>query len=129
MGALIEAVATLLCRITSKALSENEPQYAAAIDSFVATSLVVAGGWWCWLRNSLHWHCGETITFSPSFLPAFDYSGGYYNPVLATSLKFGCRGHSHVEHFLVYWVGASAGAVASVYVYPMIKRFTKRKED
>ncbi len=32
---------------------------------------------------------------------AFDYSGGYYNPVLATSLKFGCRGHTNVEHVIV----------------------------
>ena len=51
----------MLCRLTSKLLSDNEPQFANAIDSFVATALVVA---------------------------AFDYSGGYYNPVLATGLKF-----------------------------------------
>ena len=48
-GAIIEGVATLLCRLTSKYLGDLEPRYAAAIDSFVATSLVVA---------------------------AFDYSGG-----------------------------------------------------
>ena len=64
------------------------------IDSFVATSLVVA---------------------------AFDYSGGYYNPVLATGLKFGCRGHSHFEHFIVYWIGASLGALASIFAYPPLK--------
>ena len=42
-GAIIEGVATMLCRLTSKILSDNEPQYANAIDSFVATALVVAG--------------------------------------------------------------------------------------
>ena len=42
-GAAVEGVATLLCRLTSKYLSESEPQYASAIDSFVGTSLVVAG--------------------------------------------------------------------------------------
>ena len=93
MGALIECAATLLCRLTSKTLSAQEPQYAGAIDSFVATSLVVA---------------------------AFDTSGGYYNPVLATSLKYGCKGHNAVEHFLVYWVGASIGALASIYIFPII---------
>ncbi len=93
-GAIIEGVATLLCRLTSKYLGDLEPKYASAIDSFIATSLVVA---------------------------AFDYSGGYYNPVLATGLKFGCKGHTHVEHVIVYWIGASIGALASVYVYPLIR--------
>jgi len=93
-GAAVEGVATLLCRLTSKYLSESEPQYASAIDSFVGTSLVVA---------------------------AFDYSGGYYNPVLATGLKYGCKGHSDMEFAAVYWVGASLGAIASVYLYPILK--------
>ena len=44
-GCIVEGVATLLCRLTSKFLSDKEPQYSAAIDSFVATSLVVAGIW------------------------------------------------------------------------------------
>ena len=61
LGFAVEGVATMLCRLPSKLLSDNEPQFANAIDSFVATALVVA---------------------------AFDYSGGYYNPVLATGLKF-----------------------------------------
>eukprot|EP00095_Tigriopus_kingsejongensis_P008721 maker-scaffold352_size199037-snap-gene-0.45 protein:Tk08721 transcript:maker-scaffold352_size199037-snap-gene-0.45-mRNA-1 annotation:"Aquaporin-12A" len=94
-GALIEGVATMLCRLTSKLLAHNEPRYANAIDSFIATALVVA---------------------------AFDYSGGYYNPVLATGLKYGCRGHDNQEHFVVYWLGASLGAIASIYVYPLLHR-------
>lgn len=92
LGAVIEGIATMLCRLTSKLLSDNEPQYANAIDSFIATALVVA---------------------------AFDYSGGYYNPVLATGLKFGCSGHTNIEHVIVYWIGASGGAIAAMYVYPM----------
>jgi len=100
-GAIIEGVATLLCRLTSKYLGDLEPKYASAIDSFIATSLVVA---------------------------AFDYSGGYYNPVLATGLKIGCKGHSHLEHFLVYWVGASLGALASMYIYPLLKKSLGVKE-
>ena len=50
-GAIIEGVATMLCRITSKILSDNEPQYANAIDSFVATALVVAGKRICQKQN------------------------------------------------------------------------------
>merc|ERR1711997_1322071 len=79
-GAIVEGVATMLCRLTSKYLSDKEPQYAGAIDSFIATSLVVA-----------------------------------------TGLKWGCKGHSHMEFGIVYWIGASLGAIASIYVYPIIK--------
>ena len=51
-------------------------RYATAIDSFIATSMVCA---------------------------AFSTSGGYLNPVLATSLKFGCRGHTPMEvHISLY---------------------------
>jgi len=93
-GAVIEGVATLLCRLTSKYLSDLAPKYGAAIDSFVGTSLVVA---------------------------AFDLSGGYYNPVLATGLKMGCKGHTNIEFLIVYWIGASLGAIASIFVYPLLK--------
>ena len=80
-------MATLLCRLTSKYLGDLAPKYAAEIDSFVATSLVVA---------------------------AFDLSGGYYNPVLATGLKMGCKGHTNIEFLIVYWIGASLGAIGWV---------------
>ena len=42
-GAIIEGVATCMCRVVSMVLSDVEPQYGTAIDSFIATSLVVAG--------------------------------------------------------------------------------------
>jgi aquaporin related protein len=93
-GAAIEAVATLVCRLGSRLIALKEPHYGTAIDSFIATTMVIL---------------------------AFDTSGGYLNPVLATALKFGCRGHTPVEHFLVYWVGASLGSLASVYVWPYVE--------
>jgi aquaporin rerated protein, invertebrate len=42
-GALIEGIATLLCRLASKTLSEKSPKHATILDSFIGTSLVVAG--------------------------------------------------------------------------------------
>ncbi|XP_063227405.1 aquaporin-11-like [Bacillus rossius redtenbacheri] len=101
-GIIVEGVATCLCRLTSRAICDLEPKFGAAIDSFVGTSLVVA---------------------------AFNYSGGYFNPVLATSLKYGCRGHSALEHIVVYWVGAIAGSVASVFLYrlPAVQALVRRK--
>ncbi|KAJ2945437.1 hypothetical protein O0L34_g249 [Tuta absoluta] len=99
-GAVVEGIATCMCRLASKALGDLNPRFATAIDAFIGTSLVVA---------------------------AFDYSGGYFNPVLATSLKAGCEGHSMLEHAVVYWIGACAGSVLSVYLYklPAIQRFVK----
>merc|ERR1712036_191464 len=93
-GAIIEGVATLICRLGSRLVALKEPQYATAIDSFIATSMVCA---------------------------AFSTSGGYLNPVLATSLKFGCRGHTPMEHFVVYWVGSSLGAISSLSVWPHVE--------
>lgn len=59
-----------------------------------------------------------------SLFTAFNYSGGYFNPVLATALKWGCSGYSNVDHIIVYWIGACVGAVLSVplYKYDVIKK-------
>lgn len=43
VGAVIEGVATLLCRLASKTLCEKGPKFCSIIDSFIGTSLVVAG--------------------------------------------------------------------------------------
>jgi len=101
-GAIIEGVATLICRIGSRLIAMKEPQYAVAIDSFVATSMVCA---------------------------AFSTSGGYLNPVLATGLKFGCRGHTPMEFFIVYWCGSSLGAIASIYTWPHVEQAIKVKNE
>ncbi|CAG9130744.1 unnamed protein product [Plutella xylostella] len=103
-GAVVEGVATCMCRLASKSLGDLNPRFASAIDSFIGTSLVVA---------------------------AFDYSGGYFNPVLATSLKAGCDGHTLLEHALVYWLGACAGSVLSVYIYklPAIQKLVKGSSE
>lgn len=42
-GAVIEGIATLACRVVSRTLAEIGPRHASVIDSFVGTSLVVAG--------------------------------------------------------------------------------------
>lgn len=96
VGAVIEGVATALCRIASRAIADAEPKFASIIESFIGTSLVVV---------------------------AFNFSGGYFNPALATALKLGCRGHTTTEHLIVYWAGACAGAVLGtvLYKHPVVK--------
>lgn len=44
--------------------------------------------------------------------------------MLATSLKWGCRGNTHLEHIIVYWLGSCVGALASV---PLFKVKTVRR--
>ena len=39
--------------------------------------------------------------------------------MLATALKWGCTGHTNIEHIIVYWMGACAGAILSVPVFNM----------
>lgn len=89
-GFLIEAVLTCACRLFSRTLGELEPKFASVIDSFFATSMVVL---------------------------AFNYSGGYFNPVLATGLKWNCKGHTNAEHIIVYWAGSILGAMLSLRVW------------
>ena len=43
LGAFIEGFATLCCRLASKVISEKDARFGAFIDSFIGTSLVVAG--------------------------------------------------------------------------------------
>lgn len=40
---------------------------------------------------------------------ALDHSGGYFNPVLASSLEFGCEGAHWSQHALVFWVAPLLG--------------------
>jgi hypothetical protein len=89
-GALVELVATFICRVSSRTIGELGPKHGAALDSFIGTSLVVLG---------------------------FNYSGGYYNPLLATGLKFGCLGHTLPQFFVVYWLAATLGSAASSYFF------------
>ncbi|XP_055304880.1 aquaporin-11 isoform X1 [Sitodiplosis mosellana] len=97
LGAFIEGFATLLCRLASRTIADLGMRHAAFIDSFIGTGLVVA---------------------------AFNYSGGYFNPILATALKWGCSGYSNIDHIIVYWCGACTGALLSVvlYKYDVIKK-------
>ncbi|KAK8375485.1 hypothetical protein O3P69_008371 [Scylla paramamosain] len=87
IGFLIEAVLTCVSRLCSRTLGELRPKYASVIDSLFTTALVIL---------------------------AFDYSGGYFNPVLATGLKWNCQGHTNTEYIVVYWAGSILGAMLSL---------------
>lgn len=91
IGFSIELILTCACRLVSRGLGELEPKFASAIDSFFGTAMVL-------------W--------------AFETSGGYFNPVLAL-VKLGCKGHTNVEHVIVYWAGSILGAMLSIKLWNM----------
>lgn len=129
VGAIIEGIATCLCRLASKTLAEKGPKYANILDSFIGTSLVVAGKL---KSHPINW--AIVLLFSIFYFEAFNFSGGYFNPVLATSLKWGCSGHTGMEHVIVYWIGACVGAILSVPIFrhPYVRNLLlgeKTKED
>ncbi|EEB11631.1 Aquaporin-12A, putative [Pediculus humanus corporis] len=70
-------------------------------------------------------------TIIDSFIATtFDRTGGYYNPVLATSHKFGCEGNTFKEHIFVYWFGTCLGSALSVFLYnhtPLKNVFINKK--
>ncbi len=101
--------------MVSKTISELEPRFGGALDAFIGTSLVVAG-------NYIPVFSIKILKLYTKRITACDYSGGYFNPVLATSLKLNCPGNTLMEHFVVYWVGSIVGSVASWWVYPLIQK-------
>lgn len=108
---LIEGVATFLCRIVSKSIAELEPRFGGTMDAFIGTALVVAGNIYSLLTKYILFYSLLCCIL------ACDYSGGYFNPVLATSLKLNCQGNTLTEHLVVYWIGSIAGSTAAFYLF------------
>lgn len=92
LGLVVEALGTCLCRLGSATVVARDLPVAPALDALFSTLMVVA---------------------------AFDLSGGYFNPVLASSLKAGCVGHTMFQHVAVYWLGACSGALLSLRLLDM----------
>jgi len=87
-GLAIELGCCFICRLVelvghrlleSSALSRRA---VSLVSSFVCTTLVVL---------------------------ALELSGGYFNPILAASLEFGCKGIRFYQHALVFWLGPILG--------------------
>lgn len=58
-------------------------------------------------------------------LVAFHHTGGFFQPLLAFARTFGCVGVLRevtiLDHVVVYWLGATLGAVLSMYLVPLIR--------
>jgi len=68
-------------------------------------------------------------------LSAFNFTGGFYHPIMASIRTYGCRGFfrnlTSLDHFTVYWMGSTLGALAAYYAYYMgwKKSYAKRQSD
>ena len=52
---------------------------------------------------------------------AMGLTGGMFNPLLASILISGCKGHALLDHILIYWIGSTLGAVFAYKLYPVLK--------
>lgn len=41
----------------------------------------------------------------------------YFNPILATTVTYGCEGLSTMEHIFVYWIGPIIGQILGTLTY------------
>lgn len=91
-GFLIEFICCLICRLAElighKLLERNSSsqRMVSLVCSFLCSILVVF---------------------------ALELSGGYFNPVLAASLEYGCKGIHVYQHVLVFWLGPLLGHVVA----------------
>ena len=46
-----------------------------------------------------------------------NWTGMNVNPALATASTYNCKGHTLLEHIIVYWVGPCLGVLASIALF------------
>lgn len=105
IGFLIEGLCCLLCRfmeLVGQAMVKNRflnERTSNILCSFISTLLVVL---------------------------ALDTSGGYFNPILASSLEFGCKGTDFWQHLFVFWLGPIFGHVIARLTFERMFRTVKQ---
>ena len=52
-----------------------------------------------------------------SLSPGLVYTGMYFNPILATTVTYGCEGLNTMEHIFVYWIGPIIGQLLGTFTY------------
>ncbi|KAG2457241.1 aquaporin-11 [Polypterus senegalus] len=92
-GASVELVCALAMQSTLLLTQSLDGRFRVHIIAAVITFLVYAGG---------------------------SLTGAIFNPVLAFSVQFPCKGHTFLENFFVYWLGPVLGMALSVLIYSTI---------
>jgi hypothetical protein len=103
------------------------PTHVSALAEFVGSFVIgIAPRLWLESPRARQMHPVPVVMIVSAMvvgtiLPAFSVSGGMYNPMLASVLFGGCSGHSMAQHVLIYWLGATAGAVAAHCAFPTVR--------
>lgn len=85
-GAVVEAMITFVSRLVALESSYWPMRTAAAVNGAVTVALCIS---------------------------AFNSSGGYFNPILASALTLNCVGNNLIEHFFVYWLASLTGGIVA----------------
>ena len=102
-------------------LANNDPKYSTMIN---ATIICVAIHSALSLSGNIKIELWILSNFERRISNFFfvNFSGGMYNPMLATVLFGGCKGHEWTDHVLIYWIGSTFGALVASYIYPTIQK-------
>lgn len=81
------------------------------------------------LITRLNVHCriilSSVITMTLVVI-SFHHTGGFFQPLLAFARTFGCIGVlrevSILDHIIVYWLGATIGAILAMYMAQLLKK-------
>ena len=104
IGFLYEFTGSLLCSISTTLIFDFEllPRMSIHVRIFLASTITI-----CLVLTSFH------------------HTGGFFQPMLAFVRTFGCvgilRDVTMLDHVIVYWIGASLGAILAMYITPYVK--------
>lgn len=93
-GAVVEAMITFVSRVVALESSYWPGTTAAAVNGAVTVALCIF---------------------------AFNSSGGFFNPILASALTLNCAGNNLIEHFFVYWLASLTGGIVARALHMLIR--------
>lgn len=101
-GAVVEAIITFVSRIVALESSYWPTSTAAGINGAVTVALCIF---------------------------AFNSSGGFFNPILASALTLNCAGNNLMEHLFVYWLASLTGGIVARTLHMLLRGFATQEDS
>ncbi|XP_072029617.1 aquaporin-11-like [Amphiura filiformis] len=79
---------------------------------FVCRSIAGAG-----IGGKHYYNTVNAMTTVVVVLTGLNWTGMNINPALATATTYNCKGHTLIEHVVVYWIGPFLGVLASIALF------------
>lgn len=96
-----------------------------AFITFVSRSVALESGYWTANTAAA---INAAVTVSLCIL-AFDSSGGFFNPILASALTLNCKGNNLLEHFFVYWLASLTGGIIARTMHMLFRGTGTMREE